>query len=591
MKVEIYVAAAWVNLNALDATDYVESAGISLGGAKKTPNPVAGTCHLTLLNENGIFHKDHPTSPYKDYCKTGRPMRISVGARYAGADYYWQRILGYMDEPKFGLPDYRVEISGGDHMKPLRETELRNPYNYWGTTATFDSFSSDGLAGSEIYAEGDAMEIGGGEANNVANWVATNCTFVSFADGGGGSTYVGRLTTTGVAVNDVRNTNVGSATAGNVYKLQFKHQYVGEDGTKGIYVQIFQTSGRCKAQWFYPDDNWVTVDVYFTALDTGAIDVKINGPYADAADYRLDQISVFEFIPYRNRYYELPGASKGAYHVTLDGNDVWQGKMDDGWFEEESTRRVFFDLNKTVAAGTDNVIVSYLTTESPENMVADLLVRAALYADRAAALAAMDYTATGITINKPWFEPGTTCLDAIKKLCERCDYRFYFSYDGTPIFKPKPSPGAVSFTFTDPKHIISASTYQDRSEIKNRIVIKGMRQAEPVNKEEAMPPELKGEAYDQTSIDTYGERTLPINNHLFQDQTAIDNMCTSLLAEYKDPKWYTDLELEFNPVPIEMGDKIQWPERLSPNLAVTKTGVVRDIKITDFNVIYVCEND
>jgi len=173
-------------------------------------------------------------------------------------------------------------------------------------------------------------------------------------------------------------------------------------------------------------------------------------------------------------------------------------------------------------------------------------------------------------------------------VCERCNYRFFFKYDGTPYFKPAPTAGGPVFTFTDPKQITSISTYRDKSEIKNRIIIEGKKQAEPVGLEETLPPELKGEANDATSIAAYGERALTIKNHLFQTQAAIDAMCATLLVLYKDPKWYTDIKMDYNPVPLELGDTIQWEERLSPTLNITETGVIRDIKIDNFSVTYKC---
>lgn len=602
MKFEIYVGAAWVNLCDLDSKNYVEDWSISLGGAGMTPNPIGGAWSVTLSNKDGIFHPQHPTSGYDGYLVTGRKVRISIGATYGGSDYYWQRMIGYMDEPKFSAPDYNVEISGGDYMKFLEDTELRSPDNYWGTSAIFSSIASDGLVGSEIYAEADAMDITG-EANNVANWVAVECDFASFADAGGGSTYVGRLTNvTPLTFAYVKNLNVGSVTAGKEYKIRFKYRGVGEDGSSSIQLRIYQASSLVKMKAYYPTDDWIYDTFYFTAKDTGVIEMWIVCT-PGISDLRLDQFSIGEFIPYENRYYELPAASKGPYYVTLDSGagavPVWQGEEDEGWYYVEDAEAgpdppahpakiVFFDHNKTVPNGTNNLIVYYFTTESPENAVARLLFKAGLYASEAAALAAMDYTATGITIDKIWFEAGTTCLNAIKKLCERCDYRFHFKYDGTPVFKPKPAPGATSFTFTAQKHIASVFTYQVRNEIKNRIVIEGMKQAEPINKEETIPPELRGEAHDDTSIAAYGERTLTIKNHLFQTQAAIDAMKATLLAEYKDPKWYADLEVPFNPVPLDLGDKISWKERLSPALEITETGITRDMKIDNFDTTYRC---
>jgi len=52
---------------------------------------------------------------------------------------------------------------------------------------------------------------------------------------------------------------------------------------------------------------------------------------------------------------------------------------------------------------------------------------------------------------------------------------------------------------------------------------------------------------------------------------------------------YADVEVPFNPVPLELGDKISWKERLSPVLEITQVGIIRDIKIDAYNTIYRCE--
>jgi len=228
IKVEIYVGAAWVNLNSLGGENYIEGASVSLGGAGMTPAPVAGVWSATVNNIDSIFHPQHPTSAYKAYLETERLTRISVGATYGGVDYYWQSIIGYMDEPKFSMPDYKVSISGGDYMQRLQQTELKFLENYWGSTENFVSIASDGETGAQLYAEADAMEIGGGEANNVANWVTWLSTFVSEANVGGGSTWVGKMNTTGLG-NFVENLNVAALTAGKMYTVSFKYQKTAGD--------------------------------------------------------------------------------------------------------------------------------------------------------------------------------------------------------------------------------------------------------------------------------------------------------------------------------------------------------------------------
>ncbi|MBA7465160.1 hypothetical protein ES707_00322 [subsurface metagenome] len=607
MKLEIEVGADnWVNLSALEGKNYVEGASISLGGAAVTPKPVGGKVNVALSNKDSIFYPQHPDSPYKDYLKTGRKIRASIGATYGGEDRYWQRLIGVMGEPKFSAPDYKVSVDGGDYMKFLQDAELRIPDNYWGTYQTFDSFPSDGLMGDELYNEVDAMDINN-EANNVTNWPVTGaCTFASVYDTGGGSQYVGELISTSSSAY-TKNLDVGTVVAGKEYKVSFKYRRT--SGTGKLRVSILQDDGG-EVELNFIDElasfSYETAVIYFTAAVSGPVRMKLMAWEVMPGErrFRIDQISLWRFIPYWERYYPLPEACKGAFYVTLDKGEgaepVWEGTGDEDWQYEKNAesgndvpphpaRIVFFNINKEVPKGTNNLVIHYFTQMAPENAVARILYFAGLYESEDAALDAMEYTPTEILIDRIWFKPGSKCLNAIKKLCERCDYRFHFKWDGTPVFKSKPAPETVAFAFTDQKHISSFSNYQARNEIKNRIIIKGEKQAAPASREETMPPELKGEAYDQDSIDEYGERTLTIDNHLFQTQTPINAMCASLLAERKDPKWFTDLEIEYRPVPIEKGDKISWKERLSPILEITQEGVVRDIKLDNFNTIYVCE--
>lgn len=132
--------------------------------------------------------------------------------------------------------------------------------------------------------------------------------------------------------------------------------------------------------------------------------------------------------------YDLPSECNWPYIAYLDGNPIYEG---DYWVYDQGTNKFWFLPSKIPSSdGTDNLIVYYYTDQVPENIVADILVTAGLYADRASALADMDYTATGITLEKVRFNSGVSALHAIQKICERCDYEFYFKYDGTPYFKP-----------------------------------------------------------------------------------------------------------------------------------------------------------
>jgi len=461
--------------------------------------------------------------------------------------------------------------------------------------------SEQNIGISKFISYGNAMDIDD-DANNVTNWTPSDCTFVSYADAGGGSTFVGRLRTS-AAIGDepyAINTNIFVPTADTWYEFKFKYKIVVSDGDP-LEMIIIQGTTEIAKKMFW-SMSWSEDVLYFETISTDPIQIKIKfyGP-TENDEIQVDKFTIKKFIPYYERYYQLTDATAtGAFRVILDGVDAWQGETDEGWYytadaepgpdpPAHPARIVWFDINKKVDAGTNNLVIHYFTPVAPEDAVARILFKAGLYASEAAAKAAMDYTATGITIDRVWFKAGSSYLNAIKMICERCDYRFYFKYDGTPVFKPKPTPGATVFTFSNQKHIVSVRNFQDENEIKNRIIIEGEKRAEPVSKEETLPPELRGEAHDDTSIAAYGERTLTIKNHLFQTQAAIDAIKASLLAERKDPKWYADVEVEYCAAPLELADKISWKERLSPTLELTRTGIIRDIKIETFNTIYKCE--
>ena len=77
-----------------------------------------------------------------------------------------------------------------------------------------------------------------------------------------------------------------------------------------------------------------------------------------------------------------------------------------------------------------------------------------------------------------------------------------------------------------------------------------------------------------------GEKTLQINNHLFQSDTDAQDIADALLARLKDRKQYFEIASEFCPVPIEKGDTITAKEYISPTKSITHQGLVREIRLT-----------
>ena len=867
LKFEIYDCCCWVDL-----TPYViaNSLTISTAGAEMTPDPVAGEWSVRLFNKNGRFDPDEATyAPNNEYLRVGRRIKISIGSRFGGVDYYWRRIYGFMDLPKFNIDNCEVTLSGMDNMQFLTDTKLRMPNNYWGSDVTKSTFASEETLGAEMYDEDDAMEIIL-DANNVTPWnVPYLATIAWIAPGGAPSTNVGRIikNVPGVASGYVEDNNVGTVEQGKEYKVVFQYKRnaatagqlsvgfyktattwtngvvkaLGDTveptigNTNGYFYECTAagTTGAGEPAWPVPEgtgvvDNtvtwacrhmddkkmgeittltaiaWTEETFYFTATESCVIKMRltVKGAGAVATEFDVDVFSIKEVTGSMNAGYNLPNDCNGPYYVTLDGVPIYYRDEGAGWYYESATKRIFIEDGR-VLVDDQSLKIYYFTDQIPEEVVADLMVTAGLYDTQAEALAAMIYTATGIIIEQVYFNKGTSAEDAIKKICERCNYRFYFNYSGRPVFKPTPDSniamgsldydnlvgsffegetitggtsgatavvksddgstlelidcsgcfndneqivGGVSaatadvnhpvgvigvdehvkngafvpiaddpptswtpsanvtldtvvggqvgncmrvlnngapnryafqymtviigrtykvsvyakqgtadakvfvgssgvdptnsdymdetedagawteftvtftatttsvnitcysigvdvrtayfdeitlydltgadFDFTE-SHIANIRDYEDRNEIRNRIVIEGRKEAQPIGPEETMPSELKGEASEVASINKYGEHTMLIKNHLFQDQATIDAYCATYLAAFKDPKWYTTFDTPFNPVPLVKGDTLKWRKKYEiGGTPIDQRGIIRDIQINEFDVTY-----
>jgi len=748
-----------VSISAWPANYLVQdSLSFELGGAGVMPEPIAATWSAEIHNEDSVFHPRHPTSEFSELLRVGRQVRVSVGAKYNDIDYYFQRLIGFMDAPQFDNEKRTISISGGDYMKLLTDTMLRSPGNAWGSSATFSTTSP--TAGVEIYDEADALEIGAGEANNVNNWTDdANCTVSSTEDTGGGSSYVMKIVKDTDLVGWATNANVGSVTSGKTYEISFRATVESEeDGSVEAYIYEADGSPLLVATSEHSDHFWGTISEKFTApatsdvmlkfrvdgltgaeirvdevsiketgfgseiydeadaLEIGADEANNITNWADDANctasvvadegggsayvmqiildaglsgavnntnvgavtagtdyqcsfkciktagngvlgasiiesggyriigyvwasepeswvirsfrftapisanmkfhffivgdvgttFKVDQISIRSMIGEEFDYlYELPDESNGIYSATLDGVPIFAGDPPEklGWTNIEGSYVFEFVDGAVVTAGTDNLVVYFYTDQAPENVVADLLAAgpgdtgggAGLYANRAAALAAMTYTPTGIILKKvSWFDTRTSILTAVTKLCERCAYRFWFDELGAPHFEPAP-------THKDPTYWLwpgmfkDSGEFQDLGEVRNRISLEGIERAFYKVSGKMENSRFKSIASDATSIAAYREHTYSSTNDLFQDQTSLEAAAAALLAEYKNPKWYSDLRVPKNAAPIQRGDSIEWDVELvassgtTPALVNTVRGIVRDASFSGDGFNYKCE--
>lgn len=648
MRLEIYdpVATAWRDISKLGTNpvaptvapfkNYLKDISFTSGGARMTPDPIAGQFSATISNEGNIFHPNHPTSaPYNTYFRAGTLVRISLGGNYTGVVppiKYWPRIIGYMDQPEFSSDIYELTIKGLDYMKVLSDmkftkevsTYVPTPIdNYWGALHNVPSLPTV-PPGVELYVpasppgDAGATFASGSEGWDVVTyWVAGVGAPVKTAVAGVVSAVEIKFDTITNPRDSIIYNNVCNVGVGLQYTCTFRYARTAGTAGSGKHLRLtlysVATGNIVGGSGFLdPPTNFPASGAYETcsftftpsAADAGWLDLKMVGRcFGNAMTWRVDEISIQATPPPATEvYYAMPALCTGIYHVVLDGVEQWPGKQKgEGWYYDLGTNRFWFDIDKIVAAGVgNNLFIYYYTAHALENVVADILVKAfpTIYgavfpANRNAALAAMSGPATGVNVDRIRFVAGSTYINAIRMICERCNYRFYFDWGGIPKFVIAPTPGVPPPVFTTflPQHFTSPKLYQDRSEIWNRIVIEGEKVAELVGWEDNMPSELKDEANNPASIALYGENTKSIKNILFQSIGDITAMCATLLAAYKDPKWYFDFETPYNAVPLVLGDTVQVQELLNivGPINVTHTCLIRNADVSRYNVTYRCE--
>jgi hypothetical protein len=498
------------------------------------------------------------------------------------------------------------------------------------SSGTAANGGTGGAASGTTPGSGGSAPSGGGDGGNGGAVEDDGHDPASGAGGGGGGSgrrsgsnlfggdgkpgkVIISYTAVGSFSASITNTDIGSVTAGTKYKVTFKHKLV--SGTATMVAGVYVGSTRQGEVTGLAAADYEAATFYFVASDTGAAKMifTLSVP-SGTAEFRIDQISMkpvaaIGILP----RYALPDGCTGVYYATLNGSPIWYGVDPNGWYYDADHNEFYFSPNTNVVAGTDNLVVYYHTAQIPLYVVADILVLVGLYATRAAALTAMTYTETGPSIDRVWFEAGTTALNAIKMICERCNLRFYFKWDGGPALLPDPAIKAVGsedFAFEEP-HVINPVCYEDRGEIFNYISVEGEQRAQPVGLDQTMASNYRGVDSDAGSISTYGDRTKSISNHLFQSDAACAAMATELLALYLNPRKYLDFSVAFLAAPIEIGDTVRVQVRLSAlaeygalydtflyddgtkygyaGIILVLRGRVRDIKIDNYAAKYIVE--
>ena len=182
--------------------------------------------------------------------------------------------------------------------------------------------------------------------------------------------------------------------------------------------------------------------------------------------------------------YSMDATCKGIYIAYLDSIDPYDGghlseiyKGSEWGYLDTSNEFSFLIGNIPDFNGIDpgNLKIYYFKTQIVENVVADILLSAGIFANETEKndwLASEYVSATGYSIDRVWFNTGLSSFEAIRLLAEVVQYRFYFDYAGNPVFKPKASLDTEVDIF-EVSGIEAESIEENIDEIYNNIIVLG----------------------------------------------------------------------------------------------------------------------
>lgn len=240
------------------------------------------------------------------------------------------------------------------------------------------------------------------------------------------------------------------------------------DFTLGDFVRIYdylpETEKSLSMQ--YKTSNTVETteqqDFYWSWI-YGIID---NVTTSKSADGEMCSISGRDYVAYlsenylknlwwgkQNKYnivaekekYNMPSDCKGIYRAFLYNESTEEYDEltlnSEFTYDWEDNQFVFLHPNVPFENKTGGLWVYYFTPQKVENVVADILIEAGLltHSEKQSWLTNSDLvTPTGKTIDRVWFNSGTSYIDAIELLTERVIYRFGVTNLGKPFFKTIP---------------------------------------------------------------------------------------------------------------------------------------------------------
>jgi hypothetical protein len=594
-KIELFYGGIWKTpelIVSYTGGQLLTNLSTSMGGAEPSLSVVAGSWSAEVYNPAAVFHPLHPTSSYTDVFEIGRKVRISAGIRVSGTDYFWPVMYGIIAKVDFNTVASTIQISGFDYSQVLADYKLREgvDLNFGGTRAFAIADGANIVTNGTFDVDLTGWTAYNGIIECVAGGYSGKCLAVSLDEAETDSLGYQRAkaTLTGLVVGGKYRANF-RVTRGTAVWKQFSLVV----GTAENASDVLYSTGRCE------DSGWLEVTVDFIATATTlylALEKSSPGPEAPGSilfdELTIKQVQVREY-PMTLTEYPSDPLARGCYLLSEMSSmgppatyEYYYINEDYSWDRAGSILKFNPDWEMPVQT---TVFVAYVyESQSPEDVVWAILANSGLYASAAAAEADAIFSATGITIDRVGFEAGTSGLEAIRRIAERCNYRFYFRYDGKPVFIPKPAikaDGAEDLALLK-SHVDDLEYIKNDAEIFNRVTLTGELQDRESKDDLKDKAALMAEVSDATSIAKYGEKNLQITNSLWQTQPVIDAAAAAYLAELKTSKAYLRFALKTRPIPAEWGDTVKVEIPLTPGaggVVVMERGIARDIKVNRFD--------
>ena len=154
--------------------------------------------------------------------------------------------------------------------------------------------------------------------------------------------------------------------------------------------------------------------------------------------------------------YAMPVDCKGIHRVTKDDIEFTD------WTYNWETNKIA--ITKDVL-GT--LKIYFFTAQNVITVLQEILQLAGI-------TETLIYTPADKTIDRVYFDEGTTALEAVKNLSQLINYRFWFDGDGIPHFEPVAEVGEISdFTFKDYKNLQAETVSIEDKEFYNAVEVFG----------------------------------------------------------------------------------------------------------------------